>query len=280
MNTFWKVYISTIFLVLISLGTEIASAQVSGYDFRKKYVVNNGQVSGTTNLTNFPVLIELTDNDFRTTGNGGDVESPNGYDIVFTSDDGSTVLDHELVDYNASTGLIRFWVRFPTLNATTDTEFFIYYGNSSQTTDQSTSSTWDSSYQLVLHLDSGSLTDATVNGNDGTDNGTADAAGKIGRARVFESANDDFIQIPDAASLDITGDITISMWHNPDGFAGGPDLVTKGDYNAAYGTWYDNSGELRFQTDTDALNSTGTITNSQWNYLNFTKSSTSGRSIY
>lgn len=273
-------YIGLFSLVIMTFGSELLWGQVSGYDFRKKYVVNNAQVSGTTDLTNFPVLIELTDNDFRSTGNGGDVESPNGYDIVFTSGDGSTVLDHELVDYNATTGLIRFWVRFPTLNATTDTEFFIYYGNSSQTTDQSTTSTWDSSYQLVLHLDSGSLTDATVNGSNGTDNGTADAAGKIGRARVFESANDDFIQIPDAASLDITGDITISMWHNPDGFAGGPDLVTKGAYDEAYGTWYNNSGELRFQTDGNALNSAGTLTNGQWNYINLTKSSTSGRSIY
>ncbi|WP_020402056.1 DUF2341 domain-containing protein [Gracilimonas tropica] len=266
-------------LIILCFCSDVVWGQVSGYDFRKKYVVNESQVSGSTNLTNFPVLIEITDTDFRSTGNGGDVESPNGYDIIFTADDATTVLDHELVDYNASTGLIRFWVRFPTLNANTDTGFYIFYGNSSQTTDQSTASTWDSSYRMVLHLDSGTITDATVNGNNGTDNGTADIAGKIGRARVFQSANDDNIQIADDATLDITGDITISAWHRPDGFAGGPDLITKGGYQDSYGTWYDNNGQLRFQTNNNALNSTSNITNNQWNYITFTKSS-SGRTIY
>ncbi|WP_409028841.1 DUF2341 domain-containing protein [Gracilimonas sediminicola] len=271
-------HIGLLTLLIALLSIESLSAQVPGYTHRKKFAVNNGQVSGSTNLTDFPVLISLTDNDLRTTGNGGDVENANGYDIVFTSSDGSTLLDHELESYNAATGEILFWVRFPTLNATSDTEFFIYYGNSSQSTDQSVNTTWDSGYQMVLHLDN-DLSDATSNGNDATTSGTSVVNGIIGDGRDFNAGSaNDIITIANDPSIEITDDITISFWMNGSNLNSvGPDLVTKGAYNSSYAVYYFNN--ITVNDDGTAFDGSA-MNDGQDYYVTFTNSTANGRTIY
>src|SRR5512143_2829088 len=47
--------------------------------------VGAGVVGGP--LANFPVLVDVTNVDLRTTGNGGSVQSAAGYDIVFRGED-------------------------------------------------------------------------------------------------------------------------------------------------------------------------------------------------
>ncbi|MEP0005380.1 MAG: DUF2341 domain-containing protein [Balneola sp.] len=257
---------------------ETAYAQLAGYKYRKKLTIDNTRVSGAGTLTNFPVLISFTDADIATTSNGGLTTNVNGYDIAFTHSDGSTQLDHELESYNASTGQILAWVRFPTLSGSTDTDFFIYFGNSSQTTDQSSTTTWDNSYQAVLHMDD--VADATSNSNNGTNNGSTSISGKIGNARNFTTAGgNDFISIADDATLDITGDITISAWLNINNIDDLPDLITKGDYTDAYSTWITTGGAPRFATDGNILTGSGSISSGTTAFLTFTKSG-SGRNIY
>ena len=260
-------------LLLIITITELAQAQLAGYSYRKKLTVDNSQVStvSNTDLTNFPVLISLTDTDLATSS--GYVTSVNGFDIAFTSSDGITKLDHELEEYTSGTGQILAWVRFPTLNATTDTDFYIYFGNSSQTTDQSVASTWDSNFQLVLHMDD--LDDATSNNNNGTNNGTSSTTGILGNARSFSAAGDDFISVADDATLDITGPITLSAWINIDNYGTTPDLITKGDYNESYGTWLRSDNTARFADDgTTLVTSTATIASGTTGYVTFTNSGT------
>lgn len=271
-------YLSTICLILLVLVAEIVSAQVPGYDYRKKFVINNSQVSGSSNLADFPVLISLTDNDFRTTGNGGYVENPNGYDIVFTAADGTSVLNHELESYNPTTGQITFWVRFPIVNATNDTHFYIYYGNVNQTSDQSVNATWNSGYQMVLHMGN-SLSDVTAKGNDGSTNGTSVVNGIIGDGRDFNANNtNDVISVADNSTLDITGDITISFWINGSNLNSlGPDLVTKGAYNNSYAAYYFNG--VTFNDDGTTFRGS-TINDGTDYYLTFTNSASGGRAIY
>lgn len=276
MRSSCKAYIIFILFFLVGL-SELAYAQLPGYDYRKNLTVDNTQVStiSNTDLTDFPVLISLTDADLATSA--GFVTSINGFDIAFTSSDGTTQLDHELEEYNSGTGQLLVWVRFPTLNATTDTEFFVYFGNSSQTTDQSVNTTWDSNFQLVMHMDD--LNDATTNGNNGTNNGSGSTTGVIGNARSFTNAGGDFISVADDASLDITGDLTLSGWVNSTNFADTPDFLTKGDFNESYSSWIRADGTLRFATDGSTVTSSGTITSGSNAYLVFTKNS-SGRILY
>lgn len=68
-------------------------AQLPGYGFKKKITIDNTKVSGTADHTDFPIQVSHTDADLKTTGNGGDVTDANGYDIVFTAADGTTLLE-------------------------------------------------------------------------------------------------------------------------------------------------------------------------------------------
>ena len=55
-----------------------------GYSYKKSISINAAQVSGGTDLIDFPLLVKFTDPNLATTGNGGRVNSLNGYDIAFT----------------------------------------------------------------------------------------------------------------------------------------------------------------------------------------------------
>jgi hypothetical protein len=211
-----------------------------GFHFRKPITIDRGQVGNTgapTTLSNFPFLYSVTDLDLRTTANGGDVTSTNGFDIIFRALDSTTcggasvcTLDHEIESYNGVSGQVIAWVRLPSVNtvsASSNTVIYIYYGNSSITsTTENTDGVWDSNYRGVWHLNNpnggaGAIKDSTTNANHGTDtNGpTLGATGMLGNAIDFDGAND-LVNVGSAASLDDLGPVTISAWINPDTFGG------------------------------------------------------------
>ena len=103
--------------------------KVYPYSYGKKITIDNTKVSGSSSLTDFPVLISFTDNNLRSTSNSGNVHSSNGYDITFKNNSGTTVLSHEIEKYDPTTGELIAWVKVPSLSATTDTEINMYYGN-------------------------------------------------------------------------------------------------------------------------------------------------------
>lgn len=160
--------------------------------------------------------------ELATPGNGGNVESSNGYDIVFTDID-NTQLAHEIELYDPVTGRIVMWVNVPTLGATVDTQIRMYYGDSSVTVSQeNVSSVWDANYAGVWHMAEDpstdtdgdcagagfELCDSTANGNHGNAFGTFTGSelvgGQIGNAISFDGATE-YFSIPHSASVDIGG---------------------------------------------------------------------------
>ncbi len=268
------------------MSLDIAVAQLPGYTQRLKGHVNSAEVFGSTDLTNFPVLISFTSARFRHTSSGGEVENINGYDILFTTDDGSTIMSHQIENYEPTTGELVFWVRFPTLSTSTDTEFYIYFGNSSVSTDPSSVNVWDSNYKMVLHLDEenpvGTFPDASGEGTDGTDTGTILTTGQIGGGVDFNGTGDRITVVDNGVSpLDISGSITISFWLRIANLASGPDILTKGDYLNGYSVWANSSGVINFQINNDALSSPGgQLTNNVWSYISLTRASNGDRTIY
>ena len=139
------------------------------------------------------MLISGTYSYLATMGNGGNVTNANGYDIIFTSDSsGNTPLAYEQESYNASTGAVNFWVKVPTISHTSDTIIYIFYGNSSVTTDQSNkTAVWDSNYKGVWHLNETSGTvnyDSTSNNIDANKNSASSpspATGLFGGVQSF-----------------------------------------------------------------------------------------------
>lgn len=156
----------------------------------------------------------------KTVGNGGHVENANGYDIIFTLNDGITKLDHEIVSYDSTAGTFIAWVRIPTLLYNVDTTIRIYYGNSTISASQENANdVWDSNYQGVWHLKEAtdaSNVDSTGNGNTGTpDNSPVSATGKIFKGLDFSVHNQALTDV--GTSIDISGmsSWTISAWVRP-----------------------------------------------------------------
>lgn len=125
----------------------------SDWTYRRTLHLDHALVSGTANLFSFPVLISFTDTALKASVSGGHINSENGYDIIFTSSDGTTKLNHEIEKYTGSTGEIVMWAEIPILTYADDTQIYIYYGNTSISTSQeAAAAVWDSNYLGVWHL--------------------------------------------------------------------------------------------------------------------------------
>ena len=144
------------------------------WTYRKAVTVQSSKVETTE--TSFPVLVSVTDPDLKSTGNGGHVSQVNGYDIIFTDDDGVALLDFEIESWNDETGEIQAWVETD-ISTTVDKVIYMYYGNSSATDLSDAAGVWDDNFVMVQHLQetdldagTGDIKDSTANANDGTTN--------------------------------------------------------------------------------------------------------------
>jgi len=167
------------------------------------------------NLTNFPILVAIA-SDISDDCDDGD-------SIRFLSTDNSTEfyyeIEHDIWD-NSSTNHV--WVNISeTITSDSDYEFLMYYGNSDASDNQSPSDVWDTNYVLVHHLngsDWDDCDDSTSNNNDVfMDSGSPsyNIAGQVGYG--VEWVNDgDRLLIEDAASLNITENMTLEAWATTD----------------------------------------------------------------
>ena len=148
------------------------------WEYRKKITLSLNTVI-SNDLTDFPVLISVTDPDLVQTNEAL------GRDIVFTTSDGTTKLFHEVERFDNTTGEIVAWVNFPTLSATSTTDIYMYYkGN---TVGYNSADVWNDDYVVVWHLNQTStgtsfeFKDATDNGNDGRGGGGTDVGHSMAR---------------------------------------------------------------------------------------------------
>jgi YD repeat-containing protein len=206
------------------------TASQNGYAFQRAVVINHSLVSNT-DQANFPVLISGTFSDLKTVANGGNVQSTQGYDIIFTSDAaGQSLLAFEQETYSGSTGAINFWVKVPILSHITDTIVYMFYGNSSVTTDQSNkAAVWDANYKGVWHLSNGTTlnaNDSTTNANNGTVNGSISATvGKIDGAASSPGGTNNGISMVNSITTDASP-FTYSFWVNS---TGGGNTILRGE---------------------------------------------------
>lgn len=194
-------------------GTNLASTTggwYTGWSYRKKLTIYNTKVDD--DLTDFPVLVATTaDSDLASHAQS------DGDDILFTSSDGTTKLNHEIEYYASSTGKLVAWVQTD-LASTTDTELYIYYGNALASNQENATSVWDSNFLAVYHMDESSGTtcdDSTGNGNDGTYQGSlpTQTTGKIGYGQYFDGTGD-YITLPSGTYIATT--VTVSLWQQED----------------------------------------------------------------
>jgi hypothetical protein len=250
----------------------------SAWGYRIKITIDSSNV--TADLNNFPYLIHIASN------NGlRDSARADGFDLLFTGDDGLTKLDHEVEKYVTSTGELVAWVRIPFLSSSADTDLYLYYGNPSAADQSNATGVWDAGYKSVWHVSETPTVDtnawdSTSNNNDGLFQGgmtTGDSvSGKIGGALDLDGF-DDYISTTNTFVDPQT--LTISSWFKT-GIASGKKIMGfqltqtgEGAGNFDRQVWLGTDGKLHLAAYDDNLASPdqtaspATYTDDNWHYV-------------
>lgn len=251
-----------------SVGGSQTSWYNTAWGYRKAIVISHTQVSGTQ--TNFPVLISLaSDADLAAHAQSS------GNDILFTSSDGVTKLNHEIESYTSGTGALIAWVQVPSVSSSSDTTIYMYFGNASASNQQNASGTYDSNYGAVWHLGTGSslsMSDSTSNAETATNSSATATTGQIYGAASF-SGSGQYISVPSAV-LPSSGNFTVSLW-----FKTSSSGVLFSEQNTAIGST-PGSWDPMLYVGTDGklhggiypgvsftpIASTGTVNDGNWHY--------------
>lgn len=104
----------------------------TGNERKHPIVLQSSLVNGTTDLTDFPVLITLDNLNSEVYNGGANSARSGGGDIIFTSDEaGLNRLSCEIVAFEPSATpanrKCQIWVKVPTLGSTSNTTIYIWY---------------------------------------------------------------------------------------------------------------------------------------------------------
>ena len=227
----------------LTIDYTVAAWYNSNWQYRKKLTIDYTKVGAT--LSNFPVLVSLTsDSDLAARARS------DGYDILFTSSDGTTKLDHEIERYTSATGALVAWVRIPSLSNSVDTDIFMYYGNAGASNQQNVSGVWSEGgsnyYKGVWHLNEtpndgvAGHVDSTGNGRTGTPYGFSDGGGGTTNSTGIAAGADSFaysdnnrVEVAHHSSLTPNGDMTVELWVRLDN----PSSADHGIYKQQ-GAWF------------------------------------------
>ncbi len=257
----------------------LAIQSFAGFGYYSAYNVASGQVPSTQ--SNFPVLVLVTDNRLKTVGNGGHVQDSQGRDIrPYTDSTLSTAITgYEKVFYDGTAGTLEMWVKVSSLTSSS-TPFVLAYGDSSISTDGSSSTTWSNSFLGVYHLKDGttlSVSDSTGS-NNGTNHSVTATTGQIDGAGGFASASSQYIDCGTAMN---TVAMTYSGWVKATSFPNSYNMPFGRDNGAQYfALLVKSNGKLACFASNSGANYDGTGTNTlssgTWYYLSMTYDNVSG----
>jgi hypothetical protein len=196
------------------------------WNYSKELSLNTTQsgaaVTGT--VTNFPVLVRLTDKNFAFAQSMAD-----GSDLRFTSKTGIS-LPFEIERWDPANSHGEIWVTVDTILGNNSSQsIMMYWGNPAASPLSKNSDVFDTidGFQGVWHLGDGtedSIGDATNNRYSGVSPDTANPSivnGIIGNCREFDGTAD-FITIPNTAESKLNfpedGYFTLSAWAYADTF--------------------------------------------------------------
>ncbi|KKK70096.1 hypothetical protein LCGC14_2927420, partial [marine sediment metagenome] len=197
--------------------------------FRKNITFDSSVVSGSSDLYNFPYLLELYDSDMKNR------VQTNGNDILFTDFNG-VPFAHEIEEFdrnfNSTHVYLRAWVKIPKLSASPVTQFIMYYGNEQIESLQNPTGVWDEGYEGVFHFEDcckmpNSVLDSSENGLvlkriSGQMSSSSWVSGFIGTGLDFD--NTDGLNATTSGTT--ISDFTFSTWFKADATSGRNDLVT------------------------------------------------------
>lgn len=252
----------------------LVAKRAGGWAHKASVTTDQTDFNGS-DVSNFRFLITTTQTSMKSTANGGSIV--NGgiitgeyvpFDFIVTSDiTGNTLLNWDIEQWEETTGEIVFWVKIPTLSASSDVTIYLWWGNAAVTTWQggSTGATYTNA-AMVYHMFA-LESDASANGNNGTNTGVTNTTGKIGQGGSFNGSSR-YITIPYSSTLNCTSGITIHAWVNST--ATGRSVVGKmfaATHTSPFFDWnmyYAAGPRLNFRIGLATNNTTNTVSNSTW----------------
>jgi len=146
------------------------SAQATYTDFtsHKLIIIDHNYID--EDIANHSFWVYNISEDFKDSDHSGSIQ-PDGDDIAFFSYDNGTQYKHTLEIYNGTIGKIGAWVNISdTVTASSNFQFWIYYGDADGLNQEDITGTWGSNYHNVwlMYDASGHLQDSHANNADTT----------------------------------------------------------------------------------------------------------------
>lgn len=214
-------------LILLFVSTT-ASAAYSGYTYQRSLTIDHTKVStGTLTYSNMPILVSTTGVTLSTSVSGGHLVNSSAFDLIFsTMSDCSFLLNWDTETINATgTSAMNAWVKVPTISSSTDTTFYLCYGNSGITSYQGLSTgTWSNGYTAVWHFDEATAAtrvDSTSGRLPLTATAVTASAGRLSGGATFNGTTSKLV----ASGTSVLGTLgtvnTSSAWVNITDFTAG-----------------------------------------------------------
>ena len=275
-----------------SVTQTIVRKWLSDWEKRIKITIDHNDVY--SDLTNFPVLIHLSNSSGR---NNDDVtfvfdelvSDGNRKKIAVTTSDKTTQCYVEIEKWDTSNQQAWLWVKVPNVSSTADTDLYLYYDQNQADNTNYVGDTgsipaqnvWDSSFKAIYHLQGDPATptsnqDSTSNQNNPTFNGSMtledQVAGEIDGSVDFDGI-DDFANVSNHESLQFTNSLTIEAWINFNSFGSGSNvsiILRKGEENPNDYQLAVNDQKLALtieENDGGGLNSSASLSTMTWYYV-------------
>lgn len=223
-----------VILVLLIISIDVNAQTLQDWGRKQAITINSTYVEGASNLTDFPFLVTLDHLDPEIVDGGANSALNGGGDVRFSSDtSGNNQLAIEVVQFVTSSTLAdrkcQIWVKIPSLSATSDTTIYIWYNKSGETQPIATDTygsqaVWSNNYVSIWHMEedpsgtSPQVLDSGLGLNNGITGGSMQSndlvSSKIGNGLDL-NGTDQFVNVGNSSSLNLTSNLTISGWFNP-----------------------------------------------------------------
>lgn len=150
----------------------LGSVGAAATGFYRSITVDHTKL-GSSDLTNFPVFVTVTDTNLKTVANGGHVDNTAGILNIWvaTTTTGATKVPFQIAKYDGSAGTLSMWVLGASVSHTVDTLIgYLRYGDPAVTTDQSNAAGTFTAFRTVAHTQAVSGSSTAISGNDSTGN--------------------------------------------------------------------------------------------------------------